>query len=100
MDALREGWIAEDVIYEVMLKEGYPLDSTIEEIAGLEKNSMFQVTAPDGLQSFVICLDAALVATDVDKLQLSKDVVFVCRDVALTDTLAANLALQCRLKTI
>jgi len=25
---------------------------------------------------------------------------FVCRDVALDDTAAANLALQCRLKTI
>ncbi len=33
-------------------------------------------------------------------LRLSADDFFVCRDVALTDALAANLALQCRLKTI
>ena len=33
-------------------------------------------------------------------LNLGKDDLFICRDVALTDDLAANLALQCRLKTI
>jgi hypothetical protein len=31
---------------------------------------------------------------------LDKDDVFICRDSALDDQLAANLALQCRLKTI
>jgi len=36
----------------------------------------------------------------VKKLGLSKDELFVCRDVALDDEAAANLALQCRLKTI
>ncbi|OPZ45659.1 MAG: hypothetical protein BWY94_01196 [Actinobacteria bacterium ADurb.BinA094] len=33
-------------------------------------------------------------------LRLTADDLFVYRDVALTDTLAADLALQCRLKTI
>lgn len=36
----------------------------------------------------------------VRALQVSVDDLFVCRDVALSDSLAANLALQCRLKTI
>jgi len=31
---------------------------------------------------------------------VSKDDLFICRDVALDDDAAANLALQCRLKTI
>jgi adenine-specific DNA-methyltransferase len=31
---------------------------------------------------------------------LGKDDLFICRDIALDDELAANLALQCRLKTI
>jgi len=33
-------------------------------------------------------------------LVLDKETRFICRDAALTDELAANLALQCRLKTI
>ena len=100
IDVLREGWREEDVLYEVALKEGYPLDSTIARVAGLATNTVFRIASPDGSQMFHVCLDAALVPRDIEGLGLSKDSVFICRDVALTDTLAANLALQCRLKTI
>ncbi len=100
IDALRDGWREEDVLYEVALKEGYPLDSEIERVTGLETNTVFQIAAPDGSQMFHVCLDAELAPRDIERLGLSKDSVFICRDVALTDTLAANLALQCRLKTL
>ena len=50
--------------------------------------------------SFRLCLDAELKESTVKALALAKDDLFLCRDVALTDKLAANLALQCRLKTI
>ena len=100
IDVLRKGWREEDVLYEVALKEGYPLDSTIARVAGLATNTVFRIAAPDGSQMFHVCLDAELAPRDIEGLGLSKDSVFICRDVALTDTLAANLALQCRLKTI
>ena len=100
IDALRERWREADVLYEVALKEGYPLDSTIARVAGLATNTVFRIAAPDESQMFHVCLDAALVPRDIEGLGLSKDSVFICRDVALTDTLAANLALQCSLKTI
>ena len=100
LDPLREGWSEEDVLYEIAIKEGYPLDSTIVPIEGLATNTVFQVTAPDETLTFHVCLDEKLTETDIERLGLSKDSVFVCRDVALDDTLAANLALQCRLKTI
>ena len=100
IDALCDGWRVEDVLYEIALKEGYPLDSTIEEVAGLQTGTVFRIVAPDGMQTFHVCLDEELAETDIERLRLSKDSVFICRDIALTDTLAANLALQCRLKTI
>ena len=100
IDALCDGWRVEDVLYEIALKEGYPLDSTLEEVAGLQTNTVFRIVAPDGTQTFHVCLDEELAETDIERLRLSKDSVFICRDIALTDTLAANLALQCRLKTI
>ena len=99
IDALCDGWRVEDVLYEIALKEGYPLDSPLEEVAGLQTNTVFRIVAPDGTQTFHVCLDEELAETDIERLRLSKDSVFICRDIALTDTLAANLALQCRLKT-
>ena len=99
IDALCDGWRVEDVLYEIALKEGYPLDSTIEEVAGLQTNTVFRIVAPDGTQTFHVCLDEELAETDIERLRLSQDSVFICRDIALTDTLAANLALQSRLKT-
>jgi adenine-specific DNA-methyltransferase len=60
----------------------------------------FRVTDPDKEQSFTICLDNAISLDDLSGLNLEKDDLFICRDVALDDEAAANLALQCRLKTI
>jgi len=100
LDPLREGWNEEEVLYEIAIKEGYPLDSIIVPIEGLATNTVFQVTASDETLTFHVCLDEKLTETDIERLGLSKDSVFVCRDVALDDTLAANIALQCRLKTI
>ena len=100
LDPFREGWRTEDVLYEIALKEGYPLDSIIEKVGGLAANTVFHITAPDGTQACHVCLDGELAETDIECLRLSKDSVFICRDVALDDTLAANLALQCHLKTI
>jgi adenine-specific DNA-methyltransferase len=99
-DPLLPGWKPEDVIWEVALKEGYGLSSTVEEVQGIKGNRVWQVADHDRGQSFRICLDDKLKDATVVALKLSKDHLFVCRDVALTDQLAANLALQCRLKTI
>ena len=41
LDPLREGWHAEDVLYEIALKEGYPLNSTIQQVEELTDNTVF-----------------------------------------------------------
>ena len=97
---LVDQWIPKNVIYEVALKEGYQLDCSIEQVNGLERNTIFQVISRDETQTFYICLDAELFQDEIDKLGLTTDDLFVCLDKALDDTKAANLALQCRLKTI
>ena len=97
---LVEGWTPENVIYEVALKEGYQLESSIEQIKEVAQNTIFRVSSADKKQSFFICLDTELFQDDIDKLGLTNDDLFVCLDQALDDTQAANLALQCRLKTI
>ena len=97
---LIEGWVPENVIYEVAVKEGYRLDILIEQVTGIEKSTIFRVVSADKQQSFLICLDEELFQDELNKLELTNDDLFVCRDQTLDDTTAANLALQCRLKTI
>ena len=97
---LVDQWIPKNVIYEVAIKEGYQLDCLIEQVGGIEQNTIFQVISRDETQTFYICLDAELFQGEIDKLGLTTDDLFVCFDKALDDTQAANLALQCRLKTI
>jgi adenine-specific DNA-methyltransferase len=59
-----------------------------------------RVTSADGKRSFLICLDDHLELEALRPLGLAQEDLFICRDSALTDEIAANLALQCRLKTI
>jgi adenine-specific DNA-methyltransferase len=98
-DTLAPGWITENVIWEVALREGYALTSQIEkhDIGG---QTVWRVSDPEREQSFYICLDDTLSVETVRTLGLTREDMFVCRDKALDDTLAANLALQCRLKVL
>jgi adenine-specific DNA-methyltransferase len=99
-DPLLPGWEPVNVIWEVAIKEGFSLTSRIEKLPDVDGNTVYLVTDPDRDQSFRICLDETLEEATVKALGLDKEDLFVCRDIALTDDLAANLALQCRLKTI
>ncbi|MGD0751418.1 MAG: site-specific DNA-methyltransferase [Anaerolineales bacterium] len=96
-DPLISGWQPENVLYEVALKEGYGLNLTVEPTA---VKGVQLVSDPDKGQSFYITLAAKIALEELRPLDLKKDNLFICRDTALDDEAAANLALQCRLKTI
>jgi len=112
LDPLVEGWRPENVIAEVALKEaGFGLNCRVEEVnrQGRQEDAkkknragtkVFRVTDEDKEQFFYICLDDKVRLDDLKPLNLTRDMLFVCRDVALDDETAANLALQCRLRTI
>jgi adenine-specific DNA-methyltransferase len=99
-DTLVDGWKPANVIWEVALTEGFGLQSRIDKIPNTGKHTFFTVSDGDRDQRFTVCLDDHLTSKAVTSLKLSKDDLFVCRDTALDDTLAANLAIQCRLKVI
>jgi adenine-specific DNA-methyltransferase len=99
-DTLVSGWKSENVIWEVALREGFSLTARIEKLNMPKSGNYWRVTDTEQDRAFSICLDNTLTLDAVQMLGLSKDDHFVCRDVALDDTLAANLALQCRLKVI
>lgn len=95
-DTLVSGWQLEDVIWEVALREGFPLTASVTMIDG----AFWRVADEDSNRSFTISLDEHIDLEAVKPLGLKKDDLFVCRDTALNDTVAANLALQCRLKVL
>ena len=101
VDPLRAGWTSENVLWEVAIKEGYGLNSVVEPVE-CAVNTVYRIVNPerDPPQSLRACLDDTLHPDIAKSLNLGADDLFVCRDRALDDTLAANLALQCRLKTI
>ncbi len=99
-DVLRHGWQAFDVVFEVALKEGYSLSSRVKREEQVTTNTVYRVADPERDQAFHICLDEAIDLESIRALGLGSEDLFVCRDCSLTDSLAANLALQCRLLTI
>ena len=96
-DPLVKGWQPENVLYEVALKEGYGLNVTVESTAVKDVQIVSDL---DKNQSFYLTLAARVALDELRPLDLKKDNLFICRDSALDDEAAANLALQCRLKTI
>lgn len=96
-DPLMDGWQPENVLYEVALKEGYGLNVHVQKTA---VKSVQRVIDSDKGQSFCLTLAGKIALKDLRPLDLKKDDLFICRDAALDDEAAANLALQCRLKTI
>jgi adenine-specific DNA-methyltransferase len=98
-DPLRKGWTPNGLLWEVAVKEGYGLNSVIEPV-GNTTATVYRVSDPEKGQHFLACLDDKLPADITRQLGLTKDDLFVVRDLALDDTLASNLALQCRLKVI
>lgn len=99
-DPLTEEWTPERVIYEVALKEGFGLNCRVEPVSKVRSGTVHRVIDPDQEQAFYICLDDCLDLEALRPLELGKEDLFICRDVALSDEAAGNLALQCRLKTI
>lgn len=104
-DPLVPGWKPENVLWEIALREGFGLNTKFvkkEVQAELAAYTIYEVTDPDKdpPQTFAVCLDAEVRVELSKHYPLNPDTLFICRDKALDDTAAANLALQCRLKTI
>ena len=99
-DPLVDNWKAENVVYEIAIKEGYSLNCRVELLQNISANAVYEVTDFEKEQAFKICLDNTIEPGLSKELNLDIQDLFICRDVALNDEIAANLALQCRLKTI
>jgi adenine-specific DNA-methyltransferase len=96
-DPLIEKYKDIDVIYEIIIKEGYSLNSQIKEVSK-KPNKIYKVL--DGEFFFYVTLDKKIDEKSLDDLNLDKNIMFVCLDLAINDSQKTNLDKLCKLKTI
>lgn len=103
VDPLPPGANPKDVAWEAMLREGLGPFSDLEEVPvplGEEAVVFLRAADPDRGAVLYLCFDSRLSLAAVRELGLGREDVLACPGSLLDDTLAANLALQCRLKAL
>ncbi len=99
-DALVGGWKPEDLLIEVMLQEGFPLNSKIDSMKEIDKNKVYKITSDFCEHSLFICFDKSVDQKSIDTLPLSDKDIFICLDSALTDQQKVILSDKGVIKTI
>lgn len=100
-EPLVRGWEKDDVIYEVILKEGLNLNSKIEQIK-IKENNFYYVKDTEQNLEFYINLEDKIDKDTIEEIRTSKyrGKMFVFLDRALTDSDKINLSTFVRLKVI
>jgi adenine-specific DNA-methyltransferase len=93
-------WEEEHLLTEVMLIEGFPLDSRIEENTSHKKNNLKIVSSDFCEHSLFICLDKRVYGETIKALCLGDNDIFICLDNAITDEQKVMLSDKGLIKTI
>ena len=94
---LVDGFDESSVIYEILLKEGFSLNSQVksEKLVGLP---VWVVTDED--KKLVVSFAKSLIKDQIEKLDLKSEDTFVCFDSALNDTIKVNIIRNLNVKVI
>ena len=94
---LIDGYDKKSVIYEILEKEGFDLNSKIKTI---KKDGITYYQVVDSDKEMAITFANKLTKEKIEGLELPKDTTFVCFDNALDDTTKVNLMRNLAVKTI
>lgn len=97
---LVDQWQEDDLLVEVMLLQGFPLESLVITLEGFTKNTVQMVESDFHAHRLFVCLDRTVEQVTIDQLDLNAEDIFVCLDSALTDTAKMRLADVCNLRVI
>ena len=98
---LVDDWKPENLLTEVLLIEGFPLDSEITIQNIFSKNTVQKVSSGFCEHNLFICLDREIHAETIKELTLGDNDIFICLDNAITDQEKMRLDdKQGRIKTI
>ena len=91
----------EGVLTEILLLEGFPLNSNTQIDDRFERNKVLRVSSEFSEHRLFITLDEEIWEETIDHAaELEKNDIFICLDNALSDENKVRLADVCRLKTI
>lgn len=99
-NSLKTGWEPHSLIAELVLLEGFPLDSKIEYQENFLRNKVYKVFHEWHAHSLFVCLDEKVNPLTADNLKLSSGDIFICLDTALADESKLRLADQVNLHVI
>ena len=97
---LVDNWQPDDLLVEILLQEGFPLDSRITVLEFYQQNWVWQVESEACAHRLFVCLDERLHAATIAGAARISNGLFICLDTALSDEEKLRLADQCRLKVI
>lgn len=101
---LVQDWKAENVLTEIILKQGFALDCTKENVDSFKKNKIWKITdSADAVSKKIklyVCLDNSIDEETIKNLTLNDDEKFICLDAAIDDSAYARLADKGRIETI
>lgn len=93
-------WEPQNLLTEILLLQGFPLDSQVILLDSIQSNQVQRVHSDACEHDLFVCLDAAIDPDTIPHLHLRDQDVFICLDSALTDQLKVQLADTCNLKVI
>lgn len=97
---LVEDWKEEDLLTEIILQQGFPLDSKKTQQTEFKNNKVTLVESNFCGHRLFICLDGKIKDDTVKRLQLRSEDIWVCLDSALTDQVKMRLSDICKLNII
>ena len=89
--SLVDDWKPENLLTEILLIEGFPLDSKIESVETFKKNNVQKVTSDFCEHALFVCLDKKVEDETIKTLSLGDNDIFICLDNAATDQDKARL---------
>ncbi|WKZ65798.1 MAG: DNA methyltransferase [Flavobacteriales bacterium] len=97
---LVKDWTWEGLCTEVMLLEGFPLDSRVEAVKELKKNRVERIHHEWHAHRLLVCLDKKVAPETIKDLQLEDGDIFICLDTAIDDQSKLRLSDKGMIKTI
>ncbi len=96
---LREDWSKNKLLTEIILMEGYPLNSKVS-IAKIGDNKIYTFSSELLANELLVCLDSKIYIELVEKIHLRKGTIFICLDSAVSDHDKLRLSDKGLIKTI
>lgn len=93
-------WTPENLLTEIILQQGFPLDSKITQQTEFAANKMLLVESAFCAHRLFVCLDRVIAEETIQNLHLNTEDIFVCLDSALTDQAKMRLGDTCKLTII